>query len=224
LQNYDQQYNPALSGEIRAPLEIIPALPLDEKKVALRRAAMELRPRSIVNLGVGLPSGVGNISNEEKMAEQITLTVNYSASIDHANQLDFIDGGGLDMACLGFAECDGTGNVNASRFSGRVSGCGGFINISQNAKKVVFVGTFSSGGLKTRIEDGRLHIENEGKHKKFVERVGQVTFSGTRAAREGRPVVYVTERCVFALREGGPDRSLPTSISTWSATSKIAIA
>lgn len=221
MQNFDHQYHPALSGELRVPLETIPPLALDEKKVALRRAAMELRLRSIVNLGLGLPSGVGNVTNEEKIADQITLTLdpgiyggvplggygfgaalNYTASIDHASQFDFIDGGGLDVACLGFAECDGMGNVNASRFSGRVSGCGGFINISQNAKRVIFIGTFSSGGLETNIQDGRLNIVKEGKHKKFVEQVGQITFSGTRAGREGRPVMYVTERCVFTLRDG----------------------
>jgi len=222
MQNYGEQYNPALSGEIRVPLETLSSLPLDEKKIVLRRAATELAPRAIVNLGVGLASGVGNIANEEKIADQIMLTVdpgiyggvplagdgfgaslNYIASIDHATQFDFIDGGGIDIACLGFAECDGTGNVNASRFSGRVSGCGGFINISQKSKKVVFVGTFTSGGLQTRIEDGKLHIEKEGKHQKFVESVSQVTFSGKRAGREGRAVLYVTERCVFALREDG---------------------
>lgn len=222
MQNYDEQYNPGLSGEIRVPLEEIIPLPLDEKKVVLRRAAMELTPHAVVNLGVGLAAGVGNVANEEKIADQIMLTVdpgvfggvplagygfgaalNYSASIDHATQFDFIDGGGLDFACLGFAECDGSGNVNASRFSGRISGCGGFINISQRSKKVVFVGTFSSGGLQTRIEDGKLFIDKEGKYSKFVETVGQVTFSGKRAGREGRSVLYVTERCVFALREDG---------------------
>ena len=222
MQNLDNQYNPALSGEIRIPLETVPPLPLDEKKVVLRRAAMELTPGAVVNLGVGMASGVGNVANEEKIADRITLTVdpgvfggvplsghgfgaslNYVASIDHATQFDFIDGGGLDAAVLGFAECDGFGNVNASRFSGRVSGCGGFINISQNSKKVVFVGTFTSGGLETRIVDGNLQILKEGKHAKFVESVGQVTFAGNRAAREGRNVVYVTERCVFALREDG---------------------
>jgi propionate CoA-transferase len=222
MQNFDSQYNPALSGEIRVPLESVPPLPLDEKKVVLRRAAMELTGGAIVNLGVGMASGVGNVANEEKISDRIVLTVdpglfggvplsgygfgaslNYVASIDHAAQFDFIDGGGLDIACLGFAECDGEGNVNASRFSGRVAGCGGFINISQNSRKVVFVGTFTSGGLQTRITDGQLHILEEGKHSKFVQSVGQVTFAGPRAGREGRNVLYVTERCVFALRENG---------------------
>jgi propionate CoA-transferase len=141
MQNYDEHYNPALSGEIRVPLETLPPIPLDEKKVVLRRAAMELTPHAIVNLGVGLASSVGNIANEEKISDQIMLTVdpgifggvplagygfgaalNYIASIDHATQFDFIDGGGIDIACLGFAECDGIGNVNASRFSGREIG------------------------------------------------------------------------------------------------------
>ncbi len=222
MQNYDEQYNPGLSGEIRVPLEALDPLPLNEKKVVLRRAAMELTPNAVVNLGVGLASGVGNVANEEKIADRIMLTVdpgifggvplsgygfgaslNYAASIDHATQFDFIDGGGLDFACLGFAECDAMGNVNASRFSGRVSGCGGFINISQNSKKVVFVGTFTSGGLQTRIEDGKLAIEKEGKYRKFVGAVGQVTFSGKRAGREGHAIHYITERCVFALREDG---------------------
>lgn len=222
MQNYGEQYNPALSGEIRVPLESLPPMPLDEKKVLLRRAAMELTPQAIVNLGVGLASSVGNIANEENVSDQIMLTVdpgiyggvplagygfgaalNYTASIDHATQFDFIDGGGIDIACLGFAECDGMGNVNASRFSGRISGCGGFINISQKSKKVVFVGTFTSGGLQTRIENGGLKIEKEGKYRKFVESVSQVTFSGKRAGREGRSILYVTERCVFVLREDG---------------------
>ena len=183
---------------------------------------MELTPKSIVNLGLGMPSMIGNITNEERIAEEITLTVdpgvfggvplggfefgasmNFCASIDHPYQFDFIDGGGLDSAYLGYAECDAMGNVNASRFANRVSGCGGFINITQNSKKVVFVGTFTSGGLKTSIMDGRLTIEQEGKHPKFVRQIGQVTFSGSRAANQGRQVFYVTKRCVFALRKDG---------------------
>jgi len=222
MQNFDTQYNPALSGEIRIPLETVAPLPLNEKKVVLRRAAMELTPGAIVNLGVGMASEVGNVANEEKISDRIMLTVdpgvfggvplsgdgfgaslNYVASIDHATQFDFIDGGGLDIAVLGFAECDGAGNVNASRFANRFPGCGGFINISQNSKKVVFVGTFTSGGLKTDMVDGQLRILEEGRYAKFVETVGQVTFAGSRAGREGRSIVYVTERCVFALREDG---------------------
>ncbi|MBI3706134.1 MAG: malonate decarboxylase subunit alpha, partial [Proteobacteria bacterium] len=222
MQNYGSQYDPALSGEIRIPLDAISALPLDERKVIARRAAMELMPNSIVNLGLGMPDAVGVVANEEKIYDLITLTVdpgviggvplggaafgasvNFSAAIDHPSQFDFIDGGGLDVACLGFAECDGQGNVNASRFANRLSGCGGFINISQNSKKVVFVGTFSSGGLRAEVADSRIAIRSEGKFRKFVSSIGQVTFSGSLAAEQEREVIYVTERCVFRLANGG---------------------
>lgn len=222
MQTFDDQYNPALSGELRVPLEQIPVMPLDEKKIVARRAALELTPQAIVNLGLGMPSGVGSIANEERVADRIMLTVdpgiyggvplagygfgaslNYVASIDHATQFDFIDGGGIDIACLGFAECDAAGNINASKFANRIAGCGGFINISQNSKKVIFLGTFSSGGLRTNISDGKLTIETEGKHLKFVTEIEQITFSGGRAGRERRNVLYITERCVFRLREGG---------------------
>ncbi len=188
MQTYRTDYNPGLSGELRVPIDTIPSLPLDEKKVIARRAALELLPNSIINLGLGLPDSVGVVAAEERVQDLVTLTVdpgiiggvplggddfgaalNFDAAIDHPYQFDFIDGGGLDMACLGFAECDGAGNINASRFGKRLSGCGGFINISQNSKKVVFVGTFTSGGFKAEVKDGAMVIHQEGKFRKFVD-------------------------------------------------------
>jgi propionate CoA-transferase len=222
MQNYGTRYNPALSGEVRIPLERLKILPLDATKVIARRAAAELLPNSVVNLGIGLPDAVSSVAAEEQIEDLITLTVdpgvfggvplggldfgaavNFSASIDHPYQFDFIDGGGIDVACLGYAECDGLGNVNASRFANRVPGCGGFINISQNSRKVIFVGTFTSGGLDASVGDGKLQIKKEGKHKKFVRQVGQVTFSGVEAAKREQEVLYVTERCTFRLRANG---------------------
>ncbi len=222
MQTYGTQYNPAMSGEVRIPLETLPPLPLDEKKVIARRAALELTPNSVVNLGIGLPDTIGRVASEELIHDLISLNVdpgviggvplggldfgaavNFSATIDHPSEFDFIDGGGLDIAFLGFAECDREGNVNARRFGSRISGCGGFINISQSSKKVVFVSTFTSGGLETVVEDGSISIEKEGRFSKFVDTVGQITFSGSLASEEDREVYFVTERCVFRLGRDG---------------------
>ena len=213
MQNYGTHYNPALSGELRVPIEQLKKLPLDTTKVIARRAAIELLPNCVVNLGIGLPDAISAVAAEERIEDLITLTVdpgviggvplggldfgavvNFSAAIDHPYQFDFIDGGGVDIACLGYAECDGRGNVNASRFGDRVPGCGGFINISQNSGKVIFVGTFTSGGFDAAVTDGAIEIKKEGKHRKFVDKVSQITFSGAEAAKRGQEVVYVTER------------------------------
>jgi len=221
-QTYGTGYNPALSGEVRIPVRTLPPLPLDDKKVIARRAAMELLPNSVVNLGIGLPDSVGRVASEEKIYDLMTLTVdpgvmggipatgaefgaaiNCQAVIDHCSQFDFIDGGGLDCAFLGFAECDAVGNVNASRFADRIAGCGGFINITQNAKKVVFMGNFNAGGAQFEVDEGRLKIVREGKAGKFVEKVAQVTFSGMVATEQRKEVLYVTERCVFRLTPAG---------------------
>lgn len=220
--NYGVVYDPALSGEIRVPVEGMPKMKLDARKVIARRAAFELPPNGVVNLGVGAPDGVASIANEEKVTPYITLTTeagaiggvlaggssfgssaNAHSIIDQSQMFDFYDGGGLDLTCLGMAECDEDGNVNTSRFGGRLNGCGGFINISQNSRAVVFAGTFTAGGLKVGIADGKIKIVQEGRAKKFVKRAEQITFSGPFARDRSQPVIYVTERCVFQLTPGG---------------------
>ena len=222
MQTYGTRYNPAFSGEIRVPLESVPALPLDERKIIARRAAVEIRAGSVVNPGIGMADNVGVVANEERISDLMTLTVdpgviggvpmgglafgaavNAQAILDHASMFDFIDGGGLDVAVLGMAQCDALGNANVSRFSGRLVGCGGFIDISQQSKKVVFVGTFAAGGLTVAVEDGRLAIIQEGRHRKFVAAIDEITFSGRVASAEEREVLYITERCVFRLGERG---------------------
>lgn len=221
-QNFGTVYNPAFSGEIRAPTQSVAPIPLDERKVIARRCAMELRANSVINLGIGMPEGVGAVCSEERIYRYITLTAdpgivggvpmngldfgaatNATALLDHVSAFDFIDGGGIDVAFLGMAQADRQGNINSSKFGKRITGCGGFINISQNSRRVVFVGTFRAGGLEVEIGNGELKIRQEGRHKKFVDSVDQITFSGPVAVDKSQPVLYVTERCVFCLtREG----------------------
>lgn len=214
-------FNPAFSGDIKVPLVSIPPLPLDERKIITRRAAMELQPNQIVNLGVGIPSDVAAIAAEEGISHFLTLTTeaggiggvpaslphfghsyNAEAVIEHQAQFDFYDGGGIDVAFLGLAQTDKEGNVNVSKFQGRAMGCGGFVNITQCSKKVVYCGTFTTKGLKVSVDGGKLTILQEGTGKKFLDRVEQVTFSGKFAQKIKQSVLYITERAVFTLEEG----------------------
>ncbi len=205
-QTFGEPYNAAFSSEMRVPASAMPPMEASARRIVARRAALELKPNSVVNLGIGMPEGVASIANEENVVDLLTLTAepgviggipagglnfgaatNADAIIDQPSQFDFYDGGGLDVAFLGLAQADRHGNVNVSKFGSKLAGAGGFINISQNAKKVVFMGTFfAAGGVR-----------------KFVDEVEHRTFSGPVALHRTQPVLYVTERCVFRLSDQG---------------------
>lgn len=221
-QTYATAYSPVFAGQAREELSALPPMEADWRRAVGRRALMEIEDGMVLNLGIGAPESVARAAFEAGRSDKITLTVeaggiggvpaggldfgavyNADAMMEHSSQFDFYSGGGLDLSCLGFAQVDAAGNVNVSKFNGRVAGCGGFIDISQNAKKLVFCGSFTAGGFSAAASDGQLTIRREGTVNKFVSHLEQITFSGDYAARRGQEVVYVTERCVFRLTGAG---------------------
>lgn len=212
-------YEPAFSGQIKKPLNAIEPLPFDERKVICRRCAMEIKRGDVINLGVGMPADTAKVVAEEGFIDEITMSTesgmvggvpsalpnfgsayNPEATLEHGAMFDLIDGGGLDMTCLGIGEADQDGNINVSKFGPRLTGPGGFIDITGSTPKVIFCGTFM-GKAELKVGDGKLVIEKEGTIRKFLDKVEQITFSG-KYAKPGQTVLYVTERGVFKLIDG----------------------
>lgn len=223
MQSFEtDRFRPEIAGLAAVPSAGFEPLVMGPRKICCRRAAMELQPGTLVNLGIGMPGGIGSVAEEEDISHLFTLSVecgplggiplggidfgavvNPEAMYRMADILQLYDGGSLDMAVLGFAEVDRYGNVNAHHFQNRVVGAGGFIDITQNAKKLCFIGTFTAGKQEVGIKDNGLVIHTQGAQKKFREEVAAITFSGQEALRKGQEVLYITERAVFRLEETG---------------------
>jgi propionate CoA-transferase len=196
---------------------------LDVRKVIARRAAQQLEQKDVIlNFGIGIPEKIAEVLKEQGIQNQFISTVepgifggtaqggldfgssiNPEAVIDHPYQFDFYDGGGIDATFLGMAQCDASGSLNVSKFGPKIAGCGGFIDISQNAKKCIFCGTFTAEGLKVEISNKRLKIINEGKSKKFVNKLEHITFNGLYESKKQKPILIITERAVFKVLEQG---------------------
>ena len=216
-------FGPGLTGYHKVDESIIPLesyKPDGDRLITVRRAAEELRPGYICNIGIGIPVGIAYIASKERIHEMFTLTnemgaigghmgggmffsnsFNARAYLHHHEMFDFINGHGLDISFLGAAEIDEDGSVNVTKIAGRIHGSGGFVNISASTRKIVFLSSFTVGGKSTG-ENGALKILEQGKSGKFLKKVDQLSFNGKDAVRRGQEIVYVTERAVFKLIGG----------------------
>lgn len=213
-------YHPEMIGAVRSFGANVPAMPFSYKKVIARRAVMEFRKGDLVNLGIGIPASAANVANEEGLSRDVTLSLEtgvyggvpvdgplFGAAVNpdsisrSADTFTIYDGGGLNMTVLGCAEVDSEGNVNVSKFSGRCVGPGGFVNISQNTPKVCFAFSFTSGKSDIAVEDGKLIIRKDGSAGKFIKTCEHITFSSQFAQDTNQTVLFITERCVFQLKD-----------------------
>ncbi|OQY17112.1 MAG: acyl CoA:acetate/3-ketoacid CoA transferase [Desulfobacteraceae bacterium 4572_35.1] len=224
-QTFAETYNPGYCQAIPNDVSIkdnLEPMARNERRVICARACREIHEGAIANLGIGIPEGIARVAAEKNLLEKFTLTVESGpiggvpagglsfgatlypqALVDQPSQFDFYDGGGLDFAALGAAQVDKYGNVNVSKFGSKMAGVGGFVNITQNSQKLVFCGTFTTGGLEVKMADGKLEILKEGKIRKFIKNVEQISFSGKRALDIKQQVLYITERAVFKLVDKG---------------------
>lgn len=222
-QTHSFAYDPAYCGNIKVPVEKSDVLPMSVRKLIGRRALMELTTDDVLNVGTGIPNDVvGPILAEEEVQEEVTITVesgiyggipmggvdfgiakNNFALLRHDDQFDYYNGAGVDVTFMGAGQIDAQGNVNATRLGVNPTGAGGFIDITTNAKHVVFCSTFTGKGLECSFEDEKLHINQEGKLIKFVNKLQQISYNGEIARKKGQKMHYVTERAVFELRPEG---------------------
>ena len=217
-------WNPFLTGALKMSYDGLPPVEPGANRIILRRAAHELRPGDVINLGAGAATHLPRIALEEGILDRVVFTnehgifgglmgtaiggsfvpaINAEAIMDSTFQFNYYEGGGLDITFLGVGEVDAAGDLNVSRFGRELNGPGGFSNITDRTPRIVFCSTLTSGGLKVEIEDGNLKIVEEGRYRKFVPKVEQVTFNARRAFEKGQSVLYVTERAVFRLGEQG---------------------
>jgi propionate CoA-transferase len=221
---YGVPYDPTICGSRRAHLDRLSSeVPKKlERRIIARRAAMELSRNASLNFGFGIPGGIFSVIAEQDIADDLWMSVEQGAHngrmlddhlfgaarnpeviVSSVEQFDYYSGGGIDQTFLGMGQADSRGNVNVSHLAGNLVGPGGFIEIAQNAKKVVFCGTFDAQGSEVAFEDGRLRIVKPGMTRKFVRAVERITFSADYARQNRREVLYVTERCVFRLDPEG---------------------